>query len=113
MQERMWSHVITHRGAETTHPDNKQHIEQHIEPHIEERALLKILEAKAVSAKTKANIIRLYKEFGREKIFGRGDVMKVLGLTERPATALLGKAYELELTERIIGAGKRKYRFIV
>ena len=98
---------------DSDNPDKKPHIEPHIEQHIEERALLKILEAKAVSAKTKANIIRLYKEFGKEKIFGRGDVMKVLGLTERPATALLGKAYELELTERIIGAGKRKYRFIV
>jgi len=90
-------------------PDKKQHIGQHIE----ENNLLKILDAKATSAKTKANIIRLYKEFGKEKIFGRGDVMKVLGLTERPATALLGKAYELELTERITGTGKGKYRFIV
>lgn len=72
-----------------------------------------MLDAKATSAKTKVNIIRLYKEFGKEKIFGRGDVMKVLGLTERPATALIGKAYELELTERITGAGKGKYRFIV
>ncbi len=90
-------------------PDKKPHIEQHIE----ENNLLKILDANATSAKTKANIIRLYKEFGKEKIFGRGDVMKVLGLTERPATALLGKAYELELTERITGTGKGKYRFIV
>ena len=55
----------------------------------------------------------MYKEFGKEKIFGRGDVMKVLGLAERPATALLGKAYELELTERIAGAGQGQYRFIV
>ena len=39
--------------------------------------------------------------------------MEVLGITERPATALIAKMYELGLTERITGAGKGKYRFIV
>ncbi len=93
--------------------DKKQPIGQPFEQPFEENNLLKILEAKAATAKTKANIIRLYREFGKEKIFGRGDVMKALGLTERPATALIGKAHELELTEKITGVGKGKYRFIV
>ena len=39
--------------------------------------------------------------------------MAVLGITERPATALIGRMYELEFTERITGVGKGKYRFIV
>ena len=85
----------------------------HIEPHIEEGPILSVLDSKTASAKTKANIIRLYKEFGKEKIFGRADVMKTLGVAERAATSVLGKAYELALTERITGAGKGKYRFIV
>lgn len=59
----------------------------------------------------KGNIIKLYDEFGNEKVFGRGDVMEALGITERPATTLISKMYEFELTERIAGAGKGKYRF--
>ena len=57
--------------------------------------------------------MKLYKAFGREKVFGRSDVVEVLGITERPASTLLGKMYTLELTEKITGAGKGKYRFIV
>ena len=57
--------------------------------------------------------MKLYKAFGREKVFGRSDVVEILGITERPASTLLGKMYTLELTEKIIGAGKGKYRFIV
>jgi hypothetical protein len=40
------------------------------------------------------------------------DVIEVLGITERPASTLLGKMYSLGLTEKITGAGKGKYRFI-
>ena len=90
----------------------KQPIKQPIEL-IEKNSLLEVLETKTVSSRTKTNITRLYDEFGNEKIFGRGEVMTVLGITERPATALIGKMYELEFTERITGAGKGKYRFIV
>lgn len=39
--------------------------------------------------------------------------MGALGITERPATTLISKMYEFELTERIAGAGKEKHRFIV
>ncbi|MBQ9512121.1 MAG: hypothetical protein IJR58_02905 [Lachnospiraceae bacterium] len=55
----------------------------------------------------------LREAFGDEKIFGRGDVVELLGITEKPASTLLGKMYALNLTERITGAGKGKYRFIV
>ena len=41
------------------------------------------------------------------------DVIEILGITERPASILLGKMYSLGLTEKITGAGKGKYRFIV
>lgn len=98
---------------ESAYLDEKQPIQQPIQQHIEENRLLKVLEAKIVSSKAKANITRLYDRYGNEKIFGRGDVMEALGITERPATALIGKMYDLGLTERITGAGKGKYRFIV
>ncbi len=84
-----------------------------IESHVKNNSLLDILKSKNISSRSRANIVKLYHEFGREKIFGRIDVMGVLGITERPATALIGKMYGLALTERITGAGKGKYRFIL
>lgn len=98
------------RWNETTLSDEKQHIEQHIEI---EDSLLEMLDQKEISSKMKANIMKLHKAFGREKVFGRSDVVGVLGITERPASTLLGRMYSLDLTEKITGAGKGKYRFFV
>ncbi len=97
------------RWDETTHSKDKRHIERHIP---DENHILKRLEAEAVSSRTKTNILKLYDSFGKERIFGRGDVVDVLGITEKPASTLLGKMYKLKLTEKITGAGKGKYRFI-
>ena len=91
--------------------NKKQPIKQPIEQPIEEK-LLGILDSKSVSSRTKNNIISLYKAFGNEIIFSRVDVMGILGITERPATALIRKMYEIGITEQIIGAGKGKYRFL-
>ena len=97
-----------------THSDDKQHIEQHIQQHIEdENSLLKVLETKEISSKVRGNILKLHEDFGMEKVFGRSDVVEVLEITERPASTLLGKMYSLGLTEKITGAGKGRYRFIV
>ena len=93
----------------TTHSDDKQHIERHIQ---EKNDLLSILDEQSASPKTKTNIIKLYERFGLERIFERTDVVEVLGITEKPATTLLGKMYSLKLTEKITGGGKGKYRFI-
>ena len=88
----------------------KQHIEQHI-PDNEE--LVSILKTSSVTQKTKNNIILLHRQFGRDRIFSRSDVIEVIGITARPDTTLLNRMYELGLTEQIAGAGKGKYRFIV
>ena len=97
---------------ETTHSGEKQHIKQHIEQHFEPDVVtLHIPESAAISEKTRRNIELLYHEFGMEKIFSRSDVVAVLHITERPASILLKKMYELKLTEQIVGAGKGKYRF--
>ena len=61
----------------------------------------------------KVNIMKLHEAFGMEKVFGQADVVEVLGITERPASTLLGKMYSIGITEKITGAGKGKYRFIV
>lgn len=98
------------RWDETTHSTGKQYIEQHIEG---ENSILALLDTKEVSSKMKGNILKLHEAFGMEKVFGRADVVEVLGITERPASTLLGRMYSLELTEKITGAGKGKYRFLV
>ena len=98
------------RWDEATHSTGKQHIQQHIGG---ENSILELLDTKEVSSKMKGNILKLHEAFGMEKVFGRADVVEVLGITERPASTLLGKMYSLEVTEKITGAGKGKYRFIV
>ena len=101
---------------ETTHSNNKRHIERHIEQHIDPKGAIKqleiILDTNVVSERTKSNILNLFNEFGYEKIFGRGDVIKSLGITEKPASTLIKRMYELGITEKMIGVGKGKYRFI-
>ena len=100
------------RCEETAHSTPKQHIEQHIGQHIQEQnSILNLLDTKEISSKMKSNTTKLYEAFGMEKIFGRSDVIEVLGITERPASTLLGKMYSLGLTEKRTGAGKGKYRF--
>ncbi len=102
------------RWDKTTKLNEKQHIKQHIEQHIaNENSILEVMETKEISSKMKTNIIRLHEAFGMEKIFGRSDVVNILGITERPASTLLGKMHSLDLTEKITGAGKGTYRFVV
>ena len=98
------------RWDETTHSSEKQHIQQHIE---NKNSILALLDTKEVSSKMKGNIMKLHEAFGMEKVFGRADVVEVLGITERPASTLLGKMHLIGITEKITGAGKGKYRFIV
>ena len=96
--------------VKTAHSDEKQHMKQHIEA---ENSTLNIFTNTLLRNKTKKNIECLYLSFGKEKIFGRTDVMNVLSITESPASALLKKMRELGLIESIIGVGKGKYRFAV
>ncbi len=99
---------------ETAHSGAKQHIEQHIGQNIgQSSGLLAVLDAEKVSVRARKNIITLCEQFGDERIFGRKDVMDALKITESPASALLKKMFELHLTEKITGAGKGKYQFVV
>ena len=68
---------------------------------------------KEISSKMKGNILKLHEAFGKERVFGRSDVVDVLEITERPASTLLGKMHSIGITEKIIGAGKGKYRFVI
>lgn len=64
-----------------------------------------------VKPKTKAHIEKLIAAFGHKTIFGRTDVMRILGLTASPASELLRKMLQLGLTEAVTGKGKGKYVF--
>ena len=73
---------------------------------------MKALDDKGVFSRTKGNIAELLEAFGMEKLFGRSNIIEVLGITEKPASTLLGKMYSLGITKKITDAGKGKYRFI-
>lgn len=84
--------------------DKKQDIEQGF-PYID------ALYAAGFKAKSLRHTEKLYGEFGRERIFGRGDVVEILGITPSPASALLKRLLEAGVIVSVSGAGKGKYRF--
>lgn len=47
--------------------------------------------------------------FGKQTIFGRSDVIRVLGITHSPASALIRKLLEADKIEAVSGHGKGKY----
>ena len=93
----------------TTHLLSKQDIKQDID---EKNRILALLETVQCSTKTKKNIICLYDTFGKERIFGRTEVINALTITPSPASVLIKKMLELGLIENVRGLGKGKYRFV-
>ena len=65
----------------------------------------------SVKPKTKKHIEKMYNAFGNETVFGRSDVMLLLGLTASPVSMLLKKLVQMEVIEPVAGNGKGKYRF--
>ena len=94
----------------TAYSPSKQDIQQDIDG--KNRILALLAEAKC-TARTRNNIMALYDAFGKERIFGRTDVIKALAITPSPASALIKKMLELGLIENVRGLGKGKYRFVV
>ena len=70
-----------------------------------------VLYAAGFKAKSLRHAEKLYWEFGKEKIFGRGDVVEVLSITASPASTLLKRLLEAGVIVPVSGAGKGKYRF--
>ena len=69
------------------------------------------LQSAGFSGKTLMNIEKIYREYGVNEVFGRGDIMSILGISKSPASALLKKLLSAELIEPVRGMGKGKYRF--
>ena len=62
------------------------------------------------SAKTTIHICRLFEKYGFEKIFGRSDVMKLLGLQASSTSKFLSNILQAEIIETVSGHGKGKYK---
>ena len=62
--------------------------------------------------KTVGNIRKLREAFPEGAVFGRTEVMKVLGLKTSGASELLMKLRKSGIVEAVSGLGKGKYRFI-
>ena len=63
--------------------------------------------------KTAGNIRKLREAFPEGAVFGRTEVMKVLGLKASGASDLLMKLRKSGMVEAVSGQGKGKYRFIL
>ena len=63
------------------------------------------------TAKTAGHISKLREEFSDETVFGRSDMMKVIGLRPSRASELLREMSERGIIEPVSGHGKGKYRF--
>jgi Fic family protein len=56
-------------------------------------------------------ILKLQEAFQNQKIFGRSDVMAVIGIRTSRASELLKEMLDRGIIEPVIGHGKGKYRF--
>ncbi len=70
-----------------------------------------MIESMQCRDKMKQNIRMLYKELGDE-VFGRKDIVRVLGLSYSVAGDLIARMNEVDLIEPVTGKGKGKYKFL-
>ena len=63
------------------------------------------------TAKTASHVRKLQEALGKEIVFGRSDVQRVLDLKPTRCTALLREMAEYGIIEPVTGHGKGKYRF--
>ena len=64
-----------------------------------------------VSERTEKNIQMLRDALGNDRIFGRSDVMNILGITASPASALIKNMLEYGVIKPQKGYDKGKYTF--
>lgn len=64
------------------------------------------------SIKMIGHIQKMYKAFGRDKVFGRADVQAATGLKHTRASELLSALAEAGIIGPVTGYGKGKYRFL-
>ena len=65
----------------------------------------------AFGTKTAGHILKMREAFSGQSIFGRSDVMNVIGIKSSRASELLKEMAERGIIEPVSGYGKGKYRF--
>ena len=70
------------------------------------------MEGASFSVRTVRNIEKLYLTFGNRVVFGRTDIMKALGITASPASALTKKLLDAAILVPVREKGKGKYLFV-
>lgn len=63
------------------------------------------------SARTAQNVYSLQAEVGYDTVFGRTEVMYILGIKTSAASGFLSKLLKAGIIEAVAGHGKGKYRF--
>ena len=66
---------------------------------------------KMFQPKTEGHILKLREAFSGQRIFGRTDVMELIGIKPSRASELLKEMLERGIVEPVSGYGKGKYRF--
>ncbi|MCM1039702.1 MAG: Fic family protein [Roseburia sp.] len=72
---------------------------------------LKVDIEKSFLPKTAGHILKLREAFGDQTVFGRSDVMAVIGMKASRASEFLKELVEHGIIEPVSGHGKGKYRF--
>ena len=67
--------------------------------------------ADSFSGKTISHMQKLFANYGAGIIFGRSDVMDLLGIKKSGASELLRKMLKAGMLEAVSGHGKGRYRF--
>ena len=62
--------------------------------------------------KIKVNVMRLFNQVGIDGIFGRSDIMDVVGISITAAGNLITKLKDAGLIQAVSGYGKGKYKFV-
>lgn len=65
-----------------------------------------------LSSHQKKQFEKISLSFGKQKIFGRTDIMNLLNLSSTPASSLIKKLLETGKIERVSGHGKGKYTLV-
>ena len=63
------------------------------------------------STRTVHHIEILFDEYGYNRVFGRSDVMDLVGLKRSAVSKLISKLLETGIIEPVTGHGKGKYKF--
>ena len=75
-------------------------------------SIQKAINSLDIKKNIKANAMRLFNHMGIDGIFGRSDIMEVVGISITAAGNLISKLKDAGLIQAVSGHGKGKYKFV-